>query len=347
MSVQDSRLLNALQKKAVDSTPVWLMRQAGRYLPEYREARKSTKNFVTMCQTPALAAEVTLQPLQRFDLDAAIIFSDILVIPHAMGMELDFVQGEGPQLNAIRTDKEIAALKPIVAKDDLAYVLEAISLVIKDLPSHIPLIGFCGSPWTVACYMIEGQTSKTFSQIKKWAFSSPSSLKLLLQKVTDASIDYLKAQVHSGARVLQIFDSWGGILGLSEYKTFSLQYMQQMVDALKEDESTAHVPIILFSKGANHALADIANTGCQGISIDWTQDLAQAKTCVGDKVVLQGNLDPCYLYAPANVLQEKVRAILSVYDHAPGHIFNLGHGIYPDIPVEGVQTLIETIRAYS
>jgi uroporphyrinogen decarboxylase len=344
MNDKEPRFLRALKRKPVDSTPVWMMRQAGRYLPEYREVRKNAKDFIQMCKTPELAATVTLQPLQRFDLDASIIFSDILVIPQAMGVDLKFVENQGPVLSTISTQNQINTLKTINAEEDLGYVLDAIKLVKKDLPSSIPLIGFCGSPWTVACYMVEGQTSKTFSKIKKWAYVDPNGIKSLLQKLTDASIGYLKAQVTAGAQVLQIFDTWGGVLPPKEYSEFSLSFMQQIVASLKQDPTLKDIPIILFSKGANFALEEIANTGCDAVSLDWTQDLKQAKNLVGSKVALQGNLDPCCLYASKETIQNKVTSILAAYNSEPGHIFNLGHGIYPDIPIEGVEYMIEAIR---
>lgn len=339
-----SRFLRAFKRESVDSTPLWMMRQAGRYLPEYRAVRKTATDFIAMCQNPELAATVTLQPLQRFDLDAAIIFSDILVIPHAMGQPLRFETGRGPILEPV-TPGSFSSLKTVEPKEHLGYVLEAIQLVKKDLPASTPLIGFCGSPWTVACYMIEGQTSKTFAQIKRWAFCDPNSLQQLLDKVTNASIAYLKAQVEAGADALQIFDTWGGVLGPKEYQVFSLAYMQKMVQALKQDPLTKDIPVILFSKGV-HALTDIANTGCDGVSLDWTHDIAQAKEIIGSKVTLQGNLDPCYLYSSKATITAKVHDILNKVNGSP-HIFNLGHGIYPDIPIEGVEAMIEAVRNFS
>lgn len=327
------RFLKALKREKVDRAPVWFMRQAGRYLPEYRAIRERAGGFLNMCQNPEIAAEITLQPLQRFDLDAGIIFSDILTIPDAMGLGLHFKQNEGPHFERpIRTIKDIERLPTEL---DLGYVMEAIRLVSKDI--RVPLIGFCGSPWTVATYMVEGQSSRTFSIIKQMMYSEPETFKLLLDKLVTASTHYLQAQVNAGAKALMIFDTWGGVLTPEDYLTFSLNPMQEIVKQL-------NVPVILFTKQGGQHLEKIAQTGCAGVGIDWTVDMQDAKRRVGHLVTLQGNLDPSALYADPKTIQQKVKAILNCFPDNQGHIFNLGHGLYPDISPEKVQVVIDTIQ---
>jgi uroporphyrinogen decarboxylase len=342
----NSRLIKALNRQPVDSTPIWIMRQAGRYLPEYRRIREKAGGFLPMCQNPEIASEITLQPLARFNLDAMIIFSDILVIPEAMGLGLHFKENEGPHFShPIRTHQDVANLPDISPENDLSYVTEAIKLTIQQ-ESRVPLIGFCGSPWTVATYMVEGKSSKTFSLIKKMAYNDPSLLKQLLEKVTQASIGYLKAQIKAGASVAMIFDTWGGVLSPALYETFSLYYMRAIVSALKADPATQNTPVILFTKQGGQHLEAIANSGCQGVGIDWTVDMADAKKRVGNRVALQGNLDPCVLYGSAEAVEQEVKKVLAAFNGEAGHIFNLGHGIYPDIEPEKVQVLIETVRNF-
>lgn len=342
------RLIKALSRQAVDSTPVWIMRQAGRYLPEYRAIRQKAGSFLAMCKNPEIACEVTLQPLERFQLDAAIIFSDILVIPDAMGIGLQFVNQEGPQFSdPIRSMQAVENLPIPDPENDLGYVMEAIRLTARQLKDQAPLIGFCGSPWTVATYMVEGKSSKTFSIIKAMMYNQPETLLALLNKLTKASCLYLSAQIAAGAQAVMIFDTWGGILGKSEYLHFSLRAMQEMVAYLKNDPKTRHVPIILFTKQAGQWLEEIASTGCDAVGIDWTVDMAQARQRVGHKVALQGNLDPALLYASPERIRMAVKDLLSQYGRGSGHIFNLGHGIYPDVAPENVQALIEAVREYS
>lgn len=342
----NSRLIKALNRQPVDSTPIWIMRQAGRYLPEYRRIREKAGGFLQMCKNPEIASEITLQPLARFDLDAMIIFSDILVIPEAMGLGLHFKENEGPHFSyPIRTHQDVAKLPVIDPENDLNYVMAAIRQTLKQ-ESRVPLIGFCGSPWTVATYMVEGKSSKTFSLIKKMAYNDPLLLKQLLEKITIASVGYLKAQIAAGASVAMIFDTWGGVLSPALYHTFSLHYMKNIVEALKEDPITQNTPVILFTKQGGQHLEAIANTGCEGVGIDWTIDIVDAKRRVGNIVALQGNLDPCVLYGSSEAVQQEVEKVLTVFKGEVGHIFNLGHGIYPDIEPEKVQVLIETVRNF-
>ncbi len=342
------RLIKALNRQPVDSTPIWIMRQAGRYLPEYRHIRQQAGGFMQMCKNPDIASEITLQPLERFDLDAAIIFSDILTIPDAMGLGLHFKENEGPHFtHPVRTQRDVENLPIPDPEADLGYVMQAISQVVKSCQNRVPVIGFCGSPWTVATYMVEGKSSKTFSVIKKMLYNEPALLTQLLQKVTQASIDYLQAQIAAGAQVVMIFDTWGGVLAPNAYQQFSLQFMQQIVSALKNNPVTQNTPIILFTKQGGQYLESIAATGCHGVGIDWTVDIVDAKKRVGNKVALQGNLDPAVLYADETIVQREVSKVLTAFNGEPGHIFNLGHGIYPDIAPEKVQCVIETVRGFS
>jgi len=344
--LKNDRFLRALQGQAVDRTPVWLMRQAGRYLPEYRAIRSQEKNFLTLCKNAPLACEITLQPIDRFDLDAAIIFSDILVVPEAMGLSLDFVAGEGPQFaNPIRTMAQIQALSTVDPADSLAYVLDAIALTKKALADRVPLIGFCGSPWTVATYMVEGGSSKDFRFIKKMLYSAPEMLTALLDKLAEASIAYLCAQVAAGADVLMIFDTWGGALNDVTYPIFSLAYMEKIVVAVRKKAPT--VPIILFTKRGSRWLESIAATGCQGIGIDESCSLQEAKARLHDTVALQGNLDPAVLYAPPAAIERAVQDVLASYGHGHRHIFNLGHGVLQETDPAHVQVLINAVRAFS
>lgn len=350
--VASERYLKALNKESVDRAPIWLMRQAGRYLPEYRKVRQQAGSFLKLCKTPELAMEVTLQPLERYRLDAAIIFSDILTVPDAMGCELYFVEGEGPKFaKPVRSLEDVKALRlPTVessgSKPDaqsLNYVMEAIKLTAKALDRKIPLIGFCGSPWTVSTYMVEGAGSKTFSLIKQMMYQSPEILHLLLDKLTHASIRYLKGQIEAGAQAIMIFDTWGGILSTPCYEAFSLAYMKKMVTALKE----AHplVPITLFTKNGSQWLEAMALTGCDALGLDWTIPLSQARSRVGSKVVLQGNCDPAILFSSPQKIREEVTATLASFGEtkAGGHIFNLGHGLLPNLDPARVEALIEAV----
>jgi uroporphyrinogen decarboxylase len=349
----EHRLIRALWRQPVDRTPLWIMRQAGRYLPEYRALRQRAKDFLVLCKTPALACEITLQPVQRFDLDAAIIFSDILVVPEALGMKLSFVEGEGPLFqDPLQNSQAIQKLPPIDVSSELSYVMEAIRLSKQALGGRLPLIGFAGSPWTLATYMIEGKSSKDFSKIKRWLYQDPQSLHALLNHLSHTLIDYLQAQVQAGVDVLMIFDTWGGVLPYQAYLDFSLHYMQVIVSALKKmmalqgPPALKKVPIILFSKNtALHLIAQAA-TGCDGLGLDWTASLSVARQCVGHEVALQGNMDPAALYADPLQIQQAVKKVLDDFGSGYGHVFNLGHGITPLVDPEHVQAMIEAVHRY-
>jgi len=342
----NERFLRALRGEPNDRTPVWIMRQAGRYLPEYREVRAKAGDFLTLASTPELACEVTLQPLRRYSLDAAIIFSDILTVPDAMGLGLYFEPGEGPRFKKpCRTPEDIVALHSPDAETELRYVMDAIRVTRAELNDKVPLIGFCGSPWTVATYMVEGSGSKEYSHIKKLMYGDDSALHQLLAKVTTTSIQYLSAQVQAGAQSLMVFDTWGGVLTPASYRTFSLHYMQQMVDELKKLHP--EVPVTLFTKNANVWLSDIAATGCTGVGVDWTMDLADARALTGDNVTLQGNLDPGVLYGSKARIKDEVARVLASYGHGERHIFNLGHGIHQHIDPDNVASMLESLHELS
>ncbi|WP_342219805.1 uroporphyrinogen decarboxylase [Rickettsiella endosymbiont of Miltochrista miniata] len=337
-------LIRALLQQPVERTPVWMMRQAGRYLPEYRATRSKAGNFLSLCKTPELACEVTLQPLQRFDLDAAIIFSDILTIPDAMGLGLYFVEGEGPKFHKpIKTLTDIKALPIPDPGTDLSYVMSAISLTRTELKDKVPLIGFAGSPWTLACYMMEGGGSKEFRQVKTLLYQEPKALHHLLNTLTKATTLYLNAQIAAGAQVIMIFDTWGGLLTTAAYQQFSLNYMTEIVTHLNRQK----VPVILFTKGGNLWLEKIATSGCDAIGLDWTIDIGLARQRLGNKVALQGNMDPAVLFAnPENILNE-VRNILQSYGSGSGHVFNLGHGISQFTSPENVKIFIDAVHELS
>lgn len=345
--MKNDRFLRALKKQPVDKTPVWIMRQAGRYLPEYRQTRKKAGDFMTLCQTPELACEVTLQPLARFDLDAAILFSDILTIPDAMGLGLHFVEGEGPKFNkTIRSYDDFKQLGHIDPNDSLAYVSDAVKLIHHELADRLPLIGFSGSPWTLATYMIEGGSSKTFPEIKKMLYSEPELLHQLLQLLADNVADYLDMQITSGVEAVMIFDTWGGVLSTPAYQEFSLYYMQQIVTQLRRRGHT-DCPIVLFTKGAGLWLEAIADTGATAVGLDWSIDIGDARARIGDKVALQGNMDPGVLHGNPERIREEVAHILARYGQGSGHVFNLGHGITPDINPEHVAALIDAVHELS
>ncbi len=344
--------LRTLRGEKVERTPIWVMRQAGRYLPEYRATRKQAGDFLTLCKTPELACEVTLQPIDRFGLDAAILFSDILTIPDAMGLELVLEEGVGPVFNKpIRSAADIDSLGIPDPEQELGYVMNAIRVIRHALDDRVPLIGFTGSPWTLASYMVEGSGSKDFRRIKGLMFESPESAHKLLQIVTDSVIQYLKAQVASGAQSLMVFDTWGGMLSTENYKRFSLSYMSQIVSAIKSDPLCSSVPIVLFTKGGGQWLELMADTGCDGLGLDWTVDIADAKARVGDKVILQGNMDPVVMNTGPEQVSEQAMEVLQGYgNHGPndkGHIFNLGHGIQPFAHPENMQRLVQTVQANS
>lgn len=337
------RYLKALKREPVDKTPVWMMRQAGRYLPEYRRVRQAAGSFLDLCKNPELACEVTLQPLARFPLDAAIIFSDILTIPDAMGLGLYFVEGEGPRFkHPIRTISDIEKLYVPDMGSELKYVMDAISLTQKNLANKVPLIGFSGSPWTLATYMVEGGPSKSFSIIKKMLFAEPAQLHKILSVLATTVSDYLNAQIAAGADALMIFDTWGGILTARDYQLFSLQYMAQIVKSVKE--KNPRTPITLFTKNGGQWLEKMAETGCDALGIDWMTDLSDARKRLGNKIALQGNMDPAVLYATPERIREEVKLILQSYGAGAGHIFNLGHGIQPDTPIENVTVFIDAVH---
>ena len=340
--------LRALNREETPRTPVWVMRQAGRYLPEYLKVRAQAGDFMTLCSTPELACEVTLQPLDRFNLDAAILFSDILTIPDAMGLGLYFAAGEGPKFSKpVRTRADVDALPIPDPADKLRYVTDAVSLIRKELDGRVPLIGFSGSPWTLATYMIEGGGSKDFAKVKGMLFSDPDSLHELLKRTAQSVILYLNAQVEAGAQSLMIFDTWGGVLSPANYQTFSLQYMQMIVDGLTRQADGRKVPVVLFTKNGGQWLDLMADTGCDGLGVDWTTNLADARQRTGDRVALQGNLDPSVLYGSAETIETEVQRVLDSYGDGPGHVFNLGHGIHQHVNPEHLKIMVDAVRTRS
>lgn len=346
--LKNDRFLRALSRQSVDATPVWIMRQAGRYLPEYRAVRARAGDFMTLCKTPELACEVTLQPLERFALDAAILFSDILTIPDAMGLGLGFTDGEGPAFE--RPVRDAAAIRRLSVPDpeqELGYVLDAVRLVRRELDGRVPLIGFSGSPWTLATYMVEGGSSKGFSRIKSLLFDQPSVLNELLRLLSDSVTLYLKAQIAAGVQAVMIFDTWGGVLTPADYQRFSLQPMRSIVTQLKADPETAQVPVILFTKGAGAWLEDMAQTGCDALGLDWMIGLDEARRRVGSQVALQGNLDPAALYARPERIRAMVADMLEQFGTGNGHVFNLGHGISKDVNPDHLAVLVDAVHELS
>ncbi|MGN7611119.1 uroporphyrinogen decarboxylase [Magnetococcales bacterium HHB-1] len=349
MKEPQAPFLRACLRLPVKQTPIWVMRQAGRYLPEYRAIRAEAGNFLNLCKNPQLATEVTLQPLRRFDLDAAILFSDILVIPEAMGQELTFAPNEGPLLKPVIRDREgIDALKDADPEKDLGYVLGAIESIRKALPKGIPLIGFSGSPWTLATYMIEGGSSKTFGHIKKMLYRNPDDLQKLLDRLADNVANYLNAQIRVGAQAIQIFDTWGGVLTPEAYERFSLGSMKRILDQLDRVGPTGEaVPVILFSKNCGHSLKKIAKTGCNVVGLDWTTPIGKAKKQIGHRVALQGNLDPSVLFADRAQIIAEAKKVLRGFGRGPGHIFNLGHGITPEVNPDHLKILVDYVHKRS
>lgn len=340
--------LRALLREPVDYTPVWMMRQAGRYLPEYRATRERAGSFMALCKNPELACEVTLQPLERFPLDAAILFSDILTVPDAMGLGLYFAEGEGPHFERpVRSAADVEQLPVPDPEGELKYVMDAVSTIRRELNGRVPLIGFSGSPWTLATYMVEGGGSKNFSRIKGMMFDEPELLHRLLAKVAESVSTYLNAQIARGAQAVMIFDTWGGALAPANYRDFSLAYMQRVVETLTREAEGRKVPVILFTKNGGQWLADMAKTGCDALGVDWTTDLADARRMVEDKVALQGNLDPCTLYASPERVREEVARVLASYGKGHGHVFNLGHGITPDVKPETAGAMVEAVHELS
>ena len=351
--LENDRFLRALRREPVDCTPVWLMRQAGRYLPEYRATRQRAGSFLGMAKNPEIACEVTLQPLQRFDLDAAILFSDILTVPDAMGLGLYFVEGEGPKFERpIRSAEDIARLAVPDMETELRYVMDAVRLIRHELQGKVPLIGFSGSPWTIATYMVEGQGRTDFGRIKAMALNDPASLHRLLGVVTDAVIAYLSAQRAAGAQALQVFDTWGGVLSPAMYREFSLRYLRRIASELQRGESADRTPLILFGKGNGPYLSELADTGAEALGVDWTTTLHGAGLRTQGKVALQGNLDPATLYASPDTIRREVRTALDSYAKGnngsrDGHVFNLGHGMAPDMDPEHVRVLVDEVHAAS
>ena len=348
VKLKNDRLLKALAREPVDVTPVWMMRQAGRYLPEYRATRERAGSFLALCQTPELACEVTLQPLQRYDFDAAILFSDILTIPDAFGQGLYFVDGEGPKFRkTIREPKDVEQLPQIDTAAELAYVTDAVKVIRRELNGRVPLIGFSGSPWTLATYMIEGGGSKDFRTAKRFMYDHPEAMHLLLSRLADAVIDYLNAQIKAGAQAVQIFDTWGGILTTDAYRDCSLAYMKRITAGLLKENEGRAVPCILFTKNGGQWLEAIADSGCEGVGLDWTCEIGQARRRVGERVALQGNMDPSLLYASPDAIRREVRHILARFGAGSGHVFNLGHGITPEVEPDNVRVFVDAVHEYS
>ena len=346
--LKNDRFLKALMRQPVDRTPVWMMRQAGRYLPEYRAVRTQAGDFMSLCKNTELACEVTLQPLERYAMDAAILFSDILTIPDAMGLGLYFETGEGPKFRKpVRTEADIENLQVINTANDLGYVTDAVTMIRRELNGRVPLIGFSGSPWTLATYMIEGQSSRDFARAKTMLYTQPELMHQLLEKLALSVIDYLNAQIRAGAQAVQIFDTWGGALSHSAYAEFSLAYMKKIIDGLITHHDGRDVPVILFTKGGGLWLEAMADTGCHALGLDWTMDIAAAKSRVGHQVALQGNMDPAVLRADPATIEAQVESIMRGYGQGSGHIFNLGHGITPDIDPDHVKVFVDAVHRFS
>jgi uroporphyrinogen decarboxylase len=348
MKLKNDTLLRALRREATAYTPIWLMRQAGRYLPEYKATRARAGSFLALCKNPDLATEVTLQPLARFELDAAIVFSDILTIPDAMGLGLYFTEGEGPKFERpLREESAIKSLRVPDPSTDLRYVLDAISQVRGALNGSVPLIGFSGSPYTLACYMVEGRGGTDFGLVKKMLYERSHLLHHILDINTRAVSAYLNAQIEAGAQAVMIFDTWGGMLSHAAFHEFSLPYIRRVLADLKKVQGRELVPTIVFTKGGGHWLESIAATGCDAVGVDWTVELSSARARVGNSVALQGNLDPAILLATDEVVEREAARVLASYGRGEGHVFNLGHGISKETPPERVAALISTVRRLS
>ncbi len=345
---KNNRFLNTIWHEPVDATPVWIMRQAGRYLPEYREVRQKAGSFMQLCKTPELACQVTLQPINRFPLDAAILFSDILTIPDAMGLGLYFKEGEGPGFeHPVRTVKDIQKLSVPDPELSLRYVLDAIKMIQNELANRVPLIGFCGSPWTIATYMVEGSANKSFPLIKKMMQEEPLALSQLLTVLAKAVCTHLNAQIKAGVQAVMIFDTWGGMLDTLSYQKYSLHFIQQVLTNLIKEQNGQRIPAILFTKGGGKWLEEMAESGCQVLGVDWHTSLHDARQRVGNKVALQGNMDPKILLESPSIIRAEVERILEEYGEGSGHIFNLGHGITPDVPPDHLAELIDAVHNYS
>ncbi len=346
--LKNDRFLRALLREPVDMTPVWMMRQAGRYLPEYRATRTKAGDFMSLCQNPELACEVTIQPLERFPLDAAILFSDILTIPDAMGLGLYFSEGEGPCFERpIRDEAAVKSLGVPDPEDDLGYVMNAVRTIRRELDGRVPLIGFSGSPWTLATYMVEGGTTKNFAKVKGMMFDRPDLMHILLGKLADSVTSYLNGQIAAGAQTVMIFDTWGGVLSPRDYKTFSLAYMEKIITGLVRENEGRKVPVVMFTKGGGQWLGQMADSGCDALGVDWTTDLADARLQVQDRVALQGNLDPCILYSSPERIREEVSRVLESYGPGAGHVFNLGHGIHPNVNPEHAGVMVDAVHELS
>lgn len=346
-ALKNDRFLKAIKRQPVDMTPIWIMRQAGRYLPEYRETRAKAGSFMTLCKTPELACEVTLQPLRRYDLDASIIFSDILTIPDAMGLGLSFAEGEGPRFaHPLRTEKEIGKLT-VPDLSLLSYTYDAIRLVQHELDGKVPLIGFCGSPWTLAAYMVEGRGKTGFPTLFRMMQEAPFLLHQLLDILAKSASAHLNAQIEAGVQVVKLFDSWGGMLDTANYQEFSLYYIKQVIAGLHKEYKGEAIPVIVFTKGGSAWVDIMADSGCDMLALDWEITLAQARQQVGDKVALQGNLNPQVLLQSPEMITRQAAEVLASFGKGSGHVFNLGHGITPDVPPEHLAVLIEAVHSLS
>ncbi len=347
-SIKNKRMLDVLNSIPVDKTPIWIMRQAGRYLPEYRATRAKAGSFLELCKTPELASEVTIQPIKRFDLDAAIIFSDILTIPDAMGLELKFKDNHGPYFdNPLINLEDVKSLNEKNINSKLEYVAEAIIHAKTKLNNEVPLIGFSGSPWTLSTYMVEGFATKDFIKVRSIVFKNPKMLELLTQKLICSVSEYLIMQAKAGANILMIFDSWGGLLNTENYIYFSLNPMKQIINNLRKNNTTKNIPIMLFTKGGGGWLKHIANSGCNAIGLDWTTDIDFARKIVGEKICLQGNLDPTALHGSPETLKKEASKLLDTYGFGHKHIFNLGHGIDQYVNPNNLEILINHVKKYS
>lgn len=340
--------IRALRRQPVERTPVWMMRQAGRYLPEYRRVREQAGSFMKLCTTPELACEVTLQPLERFRLDAAILFSDILTIPDAMGLGLEFAEGEGPRFRSpVRTAADVERLPVPDPESSLRYVMDAVRLIWRELNGRVPLIGFSGSPWTLATYMVEGGSSREFRRIKGLMYEQPELLHALLGKLAESVALYLDAQIAAGVDAIMVFDTWGGLLSPARYERFSLAYARRALERIGRAGAGKSIPAILFTKGGGQWLEAMADSGYDALGLDWTTDIGEARRRVGHRVALQGNLDPQALYAPRETLRAEVGHILERFGAGSGHVFNLGHGVWPDVDPEQVGAMVEAVHEFS
>lgn len=346
--LKNDTFIRTLLKQPVEYTPIWMMRQAGRYLPEYREIREQAGSFMNLCTNPELACEVTLQPLRRYGFDAAILFSDILTVPDAMGLGLYFTEGEGPKFtHPVRTAADVDKLPVPDPTAELSYVIDAVRLIRKNLQGSVPLIGFSGSPWTLATYMVEGGSSKSFQKVKGMMYEQPKLMHAMLDKLAQSVAAYLNAQIEAGAQAVMLFDTWGGMLTTEDYAEFSLRYAKQVRELLNTNIDGRQIPTILFTKGGGLWLEAMADSGYDALGLDWQTDIQQARARVGHKVALQGNMDPVSLYASPDVITGKVKTILDKYGSGSGHVFNLGHGILPDMNPDHVKAMVDAVHQYS